>query len=49
MSIDAHHPRPGSLSDFEFYTLRRDDGSQAGTKGWRGDRGSINMVTSAPL
>jgi hypothetical protein len=34
----------GSLGDLEFCTLRADDGSVTG-RGWRGDRGSINMVT----
>ena len=34
----------GSLDDLEFCTLRADDGSVT-KRGWRGDRGSINMVT----
>jgi hypothetical protein len=34
----------GSLDDLEFCTLRADDGSVT-RRGWRGDRGSMNMVT----
>jgi hypothetical protein len=35
----------GGLDDIEFCTLRDDDGSIS-AKGWRGDKGSINMVTN---